>query len=226
MSDTSAPGIRVLIADDQALVRGGLQMILSSQPDIDVVATAANGREAVTLTKKTAPDIVLMDVRMPVMDGLEATRRILAPPSTDTKVVMLTTFELDDHVYEALSAGASGFLLKETRPEVLADAVRTVAGGEALLAPSVLRRLVERHQTEARRAHPDRLAGLTEREVELLRLIGRGASNQEIAATLWITESTVKTHVTRIFRKLDLRDRAQAVVAAYETGLITPGQQA
>jgi len=226
MSDTSTPMIRVLIADDQALVRGGLQMILSSQPDIDVVAMAENGREAVTLTKETAPDVVLMDVRMPVMDGLEATRRILAHPSTGTKVVILTTFDLDEYVYDALSAGASGFLLKETRPEVLADAVRTVAGGEALLAPSVLRRLVERHQAEAGRADPTRLDALTDREVELLRLIGRGASNQAIAAALWITESTVKTHITRIFRKLDLRDRAQAVVAAYETGLVAPGEGA
>ncbi|MBW3663275.1 MAG: response regulator transcription factor [Actinobacteria bacterium] len=215
--------IRVLIADDQALVRGGLHMILSSQPDIDVVALAENGHEAVTLTKETAPDVVLMDVRMPMMDGLEATRRILANPGTGTRVVMLTTFDLDENVYDALSAGASGFLLKETRPEVLADAVRTVAGGEALLAPSVLRRLIERHQGDAGGVDPTRLDALTDREIELLRLIGRGESNQEIAAALWITESTVKTHVSRIFRKLGLRDRAQAVVAAYETGLVAPG---
>lgn len=223
MNDTSHPMIRVLIADDQALVRGGLHMILSSQPDIDVVALAENGHEAVTLTKETAPDVVLMDVRMPMMDGLEATRRILANPGTGTRVVMLTTFDLDENVYDALSAGASGFLLKETRPEVLADAVRTVAGGEALLAPSVLRRLIERHQGDAGGVDPTRLDALTDREIELLRLIGRGESNQEIAAALWITESTVKTHVSRIFRKLGLRDRAQAVVAAYETGLVAPG---
>jgi DNA-binding NarL/FixJ family response regulator len=215
--------IRVLIADDQALVRGGLRMILASQPDIEVVGLAEDGAEALRLVAELTPDLVLMDVRMPVMDGLEATRRILAVPDSCPKVVMLTTFDADEYVYEALSAGASGFLLKETRPESLADAVRTVVGGEALLAPAVLRRLVDQHTVGARPAAASRLSELTERETEVLRLVGRGASNQEIAQELWIAEPTVKTHLTRIFRKLDLRDRAQAVVLAYETGLVTPG---
>jgi DNA-binding NarL/FixJ family response regulator len=218
--------IRVLIADDQALVRGGLQMILSVQPDIEVVGVADDGAQAVTLARELAPDVVLMDVRMPVMDGLEAARRILSAAADQTKVVMLTTFDLDEYVYDALVAGASGFLLKETRPETLADAVRTVVGGEALLAPAVLRRLVDQHTTAAAPAQPERLAPLTQRELEVLRLIGRGSSNQEISESLWITEPTVKTHITRIFRKLDLRDRAQAVVLTYETGLVRAGEVA
>ncbi|CAN5183915.1 response regulator transcription factor [soil metagenome] len=216
--------IRVVIADDQALVRGGLKMILSVQPDIDVVGVADDGAQAVALVQELAPDVVLMDVRMPVMDGLEAARRIMSAASDQTKVVMLTTFDLDEYVYDALVAGASGFLLKETRPETLADAVRTVAGGEALLAPTVLRRLVDQYTTPAAPAQPERLAALTQRELEVLRLIGRGSSNQEIARALWITEPTVKTHITRIFRKLDLRDRAHAVVLTYETGLIRAGE--
>jgi DNA-binding NarL/FixJ family response regulator len=215
--------IRVVIADDQALVRGGLDMILSPQPDIDVVGTAEDGAQAVGLVARLAPDVVLMDVRMPGVDGLEATRRILAGPAVNTKVVMLTTFDLDEYVYAALAAGASGFLLKETRPEVLADAVRTVAGGEALLASAVLRRLVDRHAKAASPATAERLSALTAREVEVLRLIGRGYSNTEISQSLWVAETTVKTHITRVFRKLDLRDRAQAVVLAYETGLIKAG---
>jgi DNA-binding NarL/FixJ family response regulator len=215
--------IRVLIVDDQALVRGGFAMILSAQPDMDVVGLAEDGAQAVTLAAELAPDVMLMDVRMPVMDGLEATRRILADPAATTKVVMLTTFDLDEYVYAALVAGASGFLLKETRPEVLADAVRTVAGGEALLAPTVLRRLVDKHATAAAPTDRERLSVLTDREVEVLQLIGRGASNDEIAGTLWVAESTVKTHVTRIFGKLGLRDRVQAVVLAYETGLVKAG---
>lgn len=215
--------IRVLIADDQALVRGGLGLILSAQPDIDVVAMAEDGAQAVALASELEPDVVLMDVRMPTMDGLEATRRILSASRSPTKVVMLTTFDADEHVYDALTAGASGFLLKETRPEVLADAVRTVAGGEALLAPTVLRRLVARHTVAADPADDGRLSELTERETEVLRLIGRGLSNHEIAEALFISELTVKTHITRIFRKLDLRDRPQAVVLAYETGLVQPG---
>jgi DNA-binding NarL/FixJ family response regulator len=216
--------IRVLIVDDQALVRGGFQMILSAQPDIDVVGVAENGAQAVSLVPKLVPDVVLMDVRMPVMDGLEAARRILADPGVRTKVVMLTTFDLDEYVYAALAAGASGFLLKETRPEALADAVRTVAGGEALLAPTVLRRLVDQHVSAPQPSDARRLAGLTEREVEVLRLIARGSSNTEISQSLCVAETTVKTHVTRIFRKLDLRDRAQAVVLAYETGLVRAGE--
>jgi DNA-binding NarL/FixJ family response regulator len=217
--------IRVVVADDQALVRGGLGMILAAQPDIDVVGMAEDGAHAVGLASELAPDLVLMDVRMPVMDGLEATRQILAAPGVPPKVVMLTTFDADEYVYEALASGASGFLLKETRPEVLADSVRTVVGGEALLAPAVLRRLVDRY---APTSGPDAslLSALTAREVEVLRLIGRGSSNAELARALWISEPTVKTHVTRIFRKLDLRDRAQAVVLAYETGLVKPGEPA
>lgn len=215
--------IRVLIADDQALVRGGFSMILSAQPDIDIVGLAEDGLQAVKLASELTPDVVLMDVRMPVMDGLDATRRILATQSVHTKVVMLTTFDLDEYVYAALAAGASGFLLKETRPEVLADAVRTVAGGEALLAPAVLRRLVDQHAKAPAAADSEQLSVLTEREVEVLRLIGRGSSNTEIAQALWVAETTVKTHVTRIFRKLDVRDRAQAVVLAYETGLVKAG---
>jgi DNA-binding NarL/FixJ family response regulator len=215
--------IRVLVADDQALVRGGFGMILAAQPDMDVVGLAEDGAQAVRLTAELTPDVVLMDVRMPGMDGLEATRRILTGPTVATKVVMLTTFDLDEYVYAALVAGASGFLLKETRPEVLADAVRTVAGGEGLLAPTVLRRLVDRHAAMPAAAERQRLSVLTEREVEVLRLIGRGCSNAEIAETLWVAESTVKTHVTRIFAKLGLRDRVQAVVLAYETGLVRAG---
>ena len=218
--------IRVLIADDQALVRGGLAMILEAQPDMDVVGMAADGVQAVALALELAPEIVLMDVRMPEMDGVEATRRILADPAVTTKVVMLTTFDLDEYIYAALVAGASGFLLKDTRPEMLADAVRMVAGGEALLAPTVLRRLVNQYTISAIPADSERLSALTEREREVLQLIGRGSSNREISQLLWVAETTVKTHVTHIFRKLALRDRAQAVVLAYETGLIKAGDPA
>ena len=218
--------IRVLIADDQALVRGGLGMILAAQPDMDVVGMAADGAQAVALALELAPEIVLMDVRMPEMDGVEATRRILADPAVTTKVVMLTTFDLDEYIYAALVAGASGFLLKDTRPEVLADAVRMVAGGEALLAPTVLRRLVDQHTSAAKPVDPERLSALTDRELEVLRLIGRGSSNREISQLLWVVETTVKTHITHIFRKLGLRDRAQAVVLAYETGLVKAGDTA
>lgn len=216
--------IRVLIADDQALVRGGVAMILAAQPDMDVVGLAEDGAEAVRLAADLAPDIVLMDIRMPGMDGVEATRRILRDGPPVPRVVMLTTFALDEYVHAALVAGASGFLLKETRPEALADAVRTVVAGEALLAPAVLRRLVEQHATTVDPATVARLSALTERELDVLRLIGTGASNDEIAQTLWVAATTVKTHVTRIFRKLDLRDRAQAIVLAYDAGLVKPGQ--
>ena len=218
--------IRVVLADDQALVRGGFRMILSAQPDIEVVAEAEDGARAVACVQSLRPDVVLMDVRMPVMDGLEATRRILSAPGATTRVVVVTTFDLDEYVFQALRAGASGFLLKETRPEILADAIRTVAGGEALLAPAVMQRLIEQYaQREATQRHASVLESLTDREVDVLRLIGRGRSNAEIATELWVAETTVKTHITRIFGKLALRDRAQAVVLAYETGLVEIGQR-
>lgn len=218
--------IRVVVADDEALVRGGLSMILDAQADMEIVGEAQDGRQAVALALELKPDVVLMDVQMPVLNGLHAAREILEHADNGAKVIMITTFDLDQHVHAAVAAGASGFLLKDTRAEVLADAVRTAVGGEALLAPSILRRLVSHHA----RPHPDpasatraSLDTLTAREREVLRLIGKGLNNQEIAATLWISESTVKTHVARLFLKLDLRDRAQAVVLGYESGLITPG---
>lgn len=220
--------IRVLVADDEGLVRGGLRMILDSQPDMDVVGEAEDGSEAVTLARALSPDVVLMDVQMPVMNGLEAAQRILGDPGNQTKVLMITTFDLDEYVHTAVVAGASGYLLKDTRAEVLADAVRTVVGGEALLTPAILRRLVGPRtpaaSTAAASATRARLDLLTDREIGVLRLVGKGLSNQEIAGELWISESTVKTHVTRLFAKLGLRDRAQAVVLGYESGLLAPGQ--
>ena len=216
---------RVLIADDQALVRTGFRMILASG-GIDVVGEAADGVEAVAAVRALRPDVVLMDVRMPNMDGLEATRRVLEH-APDTRVVMLTTFDLDRYVYAALAAGASGFLLKDVTPEHLVAAVRLIDTGNALLAPSITRRLVERfatagHKAAAPAVHRD-LSALTPRELEVLTLMGRGRSNAELAAELTLSEATVKTHVARIFAKLALRDRAQAVVLAYETGLVSPG---
>jgi DNA-binding NarL/FixJ family response regulator len=217
--------IRVVVVDDQALVRGGFKMILAAQPDIEVVGEAENGSQAVALAAEMHPDIILMDIRMPVMDGLEATRRILASPDTTVRIVVLTTFDLDEYVYEALVAGASGFLLKETRPEVLADAIRTVAGGQALLAPGVLRQLGDQYTANREGStNREQLDSLTEREADVLRLDGRGLSNAVNAHELWIAETTVKTHVSRIFTKLGLRDRAQAVVTAYETGLVEPSR--
>lgn len=219
--------IKVLVADDEHLVRGGIRMILDAQPDIAVVGEAQDGAQAVSRARALSPDVVLLDVQMPVMNGLDAAREILHTAGHRSKVVMITTFDLDEHVHAAIAAGASGFLLKDTRAEVLADAVRTVAGGEALLAPAILRRLIAHHTTsvptaaEPARVVP-RLQELTEREVGVLRLLAQGLSNREIARELWITESTVKTHVTRLFTKLDLRDRAQAVVVAYESGLVSP----
>jgi DNA-binding NarL/FixJ family response regulator len=216
--------IRVVVADDQALVRGGFRLILQTQPDIEVVGEAADGREAVASARELRPDVILMDIRMPGMDGLEATRRLMTTQNPP-RVLMLTTFDLDEYVYDALRAGASGFLLKDVRPEQLADAVRAVAAGDTLLAPAITRRLVEQY---LRRPPPGArtplgLGELTDRELDVLRLVARGRSNQQIADTLFLGESTVKTHLTHLFAKLGLRDRAQAVVLAYESGLIQPG---
>ena len=217
--------IRVLVADDQHLVRAGLAMILSNAPDIEVVAEAANGQEAVALTASLAPDIVLMDIQMPGLDGVEATRRIVAGANTArTRVLILTTFDLDEYVYGALRAGASGFLLKDAPPEQLIAAIRMAQHGDALLAPSITRRLIAeftqpRHPASA----PKQLEQLSPREAEVFRLLARGLSNHEIAEHLVVGENTVKTHVARILMKLSLRDRVQAVVLAYEAGIITPG---
>ena len=215
--------IRVLIADDQAMVRAGFGALLAAQPDIDVVADAADGAQAVAAVAAHRPDVVLMDVRMPVMDGLEAVRHILAGAPELPRVLMLTTFDLDDYVYAALRAGASGFLLKDAPAAELVHAVRVVAAGEALLAPSVTRRLIADFAARrpADQPTPARITALTPRELEVLRLIARGLSNQEIAAELVLAEQTVKTHVSRILAKTGLRDRAQAVVLAYESGLVT-----
>jgi DNA-binding NarL/FixJ family response regulator len=216
--------IRVLVADDQALVRGGFRLILEAQPDMEVVAEASDGRDAIAQSQSLRPDVVLMDIRMPGMDGLEATRRLLAAPDPP-RVLMLTTFDLDQYVYDALRAGASGFLLKDVRPEQLADAVRVVAAGDTLLAPTITRRLVEQYVRRPRPGadRPPRLQALTERELDVLRLIARGRPNTEIATALFLSETTVKTHITHLFAKLDIRDRAQAVVLAYESGLVEPG---
>ncbi|WP_433269473.1 response regulator [Actinosynnema sp. CS-041913] len=213
--------IRVLVADDQTLVRGGFRMILEARDDIDVVGEASDGAEAVALVERLAPDVVLMDVRMPVMDGLEATRRIVASGSP-ARVLVLTTYDVDDSVYAALRAGASGFLLKDVRPVELVDAVRVIARGDALLAPSVTRRLLDRLVDAMPAPSPRALDVLTEREVEVLRLVSLALSNAEIAARLVLTEATVKTHVSSVLRKLGLRDRVQAVVLAYEVGLVRP----
>jgi len=220
----ASPVPRVVIADDQTLVRGGFRLILNSA-GISVVAEAADGKEAVAATLSHRPDVVLMDIRMPEMDGLEATRRILAAQGarSDVRIIMLTTFDLDQYVYAALSAGASGFLLKDVSPEQLIAAVRLVRRGDALLAPSITRRLVERFAPRAAAAPGGDLSCLTPRELEVLGLVARGMSNAELAAELTLSEATVKTHVARILAKLRLRDRVQAVVLAYETGLVSPG---
>jgi len=217
--------IRVLIADDQALVRAGFRAILEGQRDMDVVGEASDGDEAVTSTRELQPDVVLMDVRMPGIDGIEATKRLLTELDAP-RVLMLTTFDLDEYLYDAMKAGASGFLLKDAPRDQLIAAVRTVAAGDALLAPALVRRLVEdfvRRPPPGSRA-PVELDGLTEREVDVLTLIARGLSNAEIARTLVVSEATVRTHVTHILSKLDLRDRVQAVVVAYESGLVRPGE--
>jgi DNA-binding NarL/FixJ family response regulator len=219
--------IRVVIADDQALVRGGFHSILAGQDDIEVVGEAEDGNEAVELVERLQPDVVLMDIRMPGIDGLEATRRIVAR-GIATRVLVLTTFDVDDYVYEAMKAGASGFLLKTAPPRQLADAVRTVAAGDALLAPSITRRLVEQfvRRPPPGASVPPALEELTERERDVLRRLARALSNAEIAAELVVSEATVKSHVNRILTKLNLRDRAQAIVLAYETGLVEPGSSA
>jgi DNA-binding NarL/FixJ family response regulator len=221
--------IGVVIADDQALVRGGFRAMLQAQADIDVLGEAGDGEEAVDLARELRPDVVLMDVRMPKLDGLEATRRLLSDPVTKgARVLMLTTFDRNAYVYEALKAGASGFLLKDAPPERLVEAVRTIAAGEALLAPSIVRRLIEQYvqQPPLDGGTPSALAALSARELEVLTLVARGHSNLEIAGELYVSPATVKTHVASIFSKLGLRDRVQAVVVAYETGLIRPGQAA
>jgi DNA-binding NarL/FixJ family response regulator len=216
--------IRVLIVDDQALVRAGFHAILDGKDDIEVVAEAAEGQQALTLARDLHPDVVLMDVRMPGLDGIEATRRLLSHDNAP-KVLMLTTFDLDEYLYEAMRAGASGFLLKDVPRDQLIDAVRTVARGDALLAPALVRRLVEdfvRRPPPGSRV-PPQVAELSARELDVLKLIARGLSNAEIATTLFLSEATVRTHLGHILGKLHLRDRVQAVVLAYESGLVTPG---
>jgi DNA-binding NarL/FixJ family response regulator len=213
--------IRVVLADDQPLVRTGLRMILGDEPDLEVVGEAADGAEAVRLCADTVPDVVLMDVRMPVLDGIDATRAITAAPDPP-RVLVLTTFDLDDVVYEALRAGASGFLLKDAPEERLTTAIRVVADGGSLFAPSVTRRLIEEFSRRAAPVPATSFASLTERETEVLVQLARGLSNAEIAAALFVTENTVKTHVARVLTKLGVRDRVQAVVLAYESGLVRP----
>ena len=216
--------IRVLLADDQAMVRAGFRMILGSEPDIEVVGEAANGEQALAATRRLAPDVVLMDIQMPGGDGLRATRRITESHELTSRVVILTTFERDEYVFEAIQSGASGFLLKNAPPEELINAVRVVAAGDALLAPSVTRRIIE--QFARRPVAPDvraRLESLTQREREVLVMLARGNSNAELAAELFVTEGTIKTHVSSLLAKLGLRDRVQAVVLAYESGLVRPG---
>ncbi len=212
--------LRVLIADDQALVRTGFRKILESEPDIDVVGEAQDGAEAVERARLVHPDVVLMDIQMPRMDGLEATRRLAG----STRILILTTFDVNEYVFEALRAGASGFLLKDTQADQLVTGIRVVAQGDSLLAPSITRRLIEQFARRPKPStRPDALADLTPRELEVLQLVARGLNNREIAAELVLGEATIKTHVTRVLHKLDLRDRVQAVVVAYESGLVQPG---
>jgi DNA-binding NarL/FixJ family response regulator len=222
--------VRVLLVDDQALIRAGFRMILDAEEDIEVVGECANGAQAIDSAKRLSADVVLMDIRMPEMDGIEATRRITADQQAEspTRVLMLTTFDLDEYVYDALQAGASGFLLKDVPPDQLVGGIRVVAAGEALLAPTVTRRLIEEFARTPRADSepPPAIEELTPREVEVLKLIARGMSNAEIAEELVVSATTVKTHVARILLKLGLRDRVQAVVTAYEVGLVTPGRPA
>jgi len=221
--------VRIIVADDHHVVRTGFAALLGTQPDFTVVGTACDGTEAVRICRELSPDVVLMDVRMPVMDGIEATRQLAGPGRSGPRILILTTFDLDHYVYDALCAGASGFLLKDVTAERLFDAVRVIAAGEALLAPAVTRRLIS--EFTRLRPKPDgtppatALAALTPRETQVLRLVAEGLSNTEIAARLVVTEETVKTHVSRMLSKLGLRDRTQAVVTAYETGLVVPRSQ-
>jgi DNA-binding NarL/FixJ family response regulator len=219
--------IRVLLVDDQALVRTGFRMIINTEPDLQVIGEAPDGRQAITQTHRLHPDVVLMDIRMPELDGVEATRQLAGPGLPHpTKVIILTTFDLDEYVIEALRAGASGFLLKDASATTLVEAIRVVARGEALLAPTVTRRLLDRFAPRLPAVDPlvtHNLATLTERELEILKLIARGLSNQEIATRLFLAETTVKTHVSNLLAKLQLRDRIQAVVLAYDTGIVPPG---
>ena len=217
--------IRVLVADDQSMVRAGFRMLLASDPDIEVVAEASNGLEAIEKAAILRPTVVLMDIRMPELDGLEATRRILAADDT-ARVLILTTFDLDEYVYEALRAGASGFVLKDDPPEQLLAAIHIVAGGDALLSPAITKGVIKEFTRIPHPAPPKEVGYLTERELEVFRLIARGLSNAEIGRELYISETTVKTHITHILMKLNLRDRVQAVVLAYETGLFDPDTQA
>jgi DNA-binding NarL/FixJ family response regulator len=215
--------IRILIADDQELVRTGFRVVLDAEPDLEVVGEAADGFAALDAAETLHPDVVLMDIRMPNLDGIEATRRIAAGGELP-RILILTTFDLDDYVYEALRAGASGFLLKDARADDLRQAVRMVASGDALLSPAITRRLIESYtRRPPPTVHPAPLAELTPRELEVLRLVARGLSNADIARELVVGDATIKTHVARIFSKLDLHDRAQAVVLAYESGLVQPG---
>jgi DNA-binding NarL/FixJ family response regulator len=213
--------IKVLIVDDQSLVRAGFRLVLENHDDLEVVGEASNGEEAIHSAQRLGPDVILMDIRMPALDGIGATRAITA--KHPARVLVLTTYDLDEYVYDALTAGASGFLLKDTPPDQLADGIRAVANGEALLAPTVTKRLIEEFARLARRTTPPELDELTPRELEVLKLLARGLSNAEIATELVLSETTVKTHVTHVLSKLDLRDRVQAVVLAYESGIVTPG---
>jgi DNA-binding NarL/FixJ family response regulator len=215
--------VRILLADDERLVRAGFRMILQAEPDLEVVGEGADGLEAVECAATLRPDVVLMDIRMPTLDGLEATRRILAGSDPRPRVIVLTTFDLDEYVFEALRVGASGFLLKDAPEDQLVAAIRVAADGGSIFAPSVTRRLIEEFTQRARREAPPELEELTPRELEVLRLIAGGLSNQEIATKLVVSEHTAKTHVAHILQKLNLRDRVQAVVLAYETEIVVPG---